>query len=131
MDEIEQRLRAGADACIKSYEAWRSKEKDGAAREALMEAVHELRKVASRLEIEMAVSERNEMAGKPLPIPPHRSSRRPRGPGEPGDDMDDNAVNVDPAQHQEQNQNRNRGPHRLQRRDNNNVGGGGAKRNAE
>lgn len=127
MDEIEQRLRTGADACIKSYEVWRSKEKDSSAREALLEAVHELRKVASRLEIEMAVSERNEMAGKPLPIPPHRSSRRPRGPGEAGDDADDNAGNVDPAQHQEHNQNRNRGPHRLQRRDNN----GGGKRNAE
>lgn len=126
MDEIEQRLRASTDACITSYEAWRSKQKDGAAREALLEAVHELRKVASRLEIEMAVSERNEMAGKPLPIPPHRSSRRPRGPGEGGDDMDDNAGNVDPAQQQEQSQNRSRGPHRLQRRSEN-----APKRNAE
>ncbi len=124
MDEIEQRLRESTDACIKSYESWRAKEKDGNAREALMEAVHELRKVASRLEIEMAVSERNEMAGKPLPIPPHRSSRRPRGEG--NDDADDNAGNVDPQVQEQSQQNRNRGPHRLQRRPDN-----GAKRNAE
>lgn len=122
MDEIEQRLRASTDACIKSYESWRAKEKDGAAREALMEAVHELRKVASRLEIEMAVSERNEMAGKPLPIPPHRSSRRPRNPGEANDDMDDNAGNVDPSSQQNDvARNRaamNRGPRRPEKRNN-------------
>lgn len=99
MDEIEQRLRGSTDACIKSYEAWRAKEKDGATREALQEAVHELRKVASRLEIEMAVSERNEMAGKPLPIPPHRSSRR--RPGGEHEDADDNAGNVDPQAQQD------------------------------
>lgn len=120
MDEIEQRLRAGADACIKSYEAWRAKEKDSAAREALLEAVHELRKVASRLEIEMAVSERNEMAGKPLPIPPHRSSRRPR-PGEGAEEMEDNAGNVDPSQQQQHDVARNRaamnrGPRRPEKR---------------
>ena len=95
MDENEQRIRDSTDACIKSYEAWRTKPKDASVREALQEAVHELRKVASRLEIEMAVSERDEMADKPLPIPPHRSSRRPRGPQ---DDMDDdNTGNVDPS----------------------------------
>lgn len=108
MDEIEQRLRASTDACIKSYESWRAQQKDGAARASLLEAVHELRKVASRLEIEMAVSERNEMAGKPLPIPPHRSSRRPRPNGEGADEADDNAGNVDPAAQQQNDVNRNR-----------------------
>jgi hypothetical protein len=121
MDEIEQRLRESTDACIKSYESWRSKEKDGAAREALQEAVHELRKVASRLEIEMAVSERNEMAGKPLPIPPHRSSRRPRPNGE-HDDGDDNAGNVDPQAPSAADQNRARMQNRPRRPQ---QGGGG------
>lgn len=111
MDEIEQRLRESTDACIKSYEAWRAKEKDGSVRESLHDAVHELRKVASRLEIEMAISERGEMAEKPLPIPPHRSSRRARSDGT-MEDMDDNAGNIDPQAVQ---QNRNRGP-------NNNAG---------
>ena len=81
MDEIEKRLRETADTCLECYKGWRGKEKDSKIREDLQEAVHELRKVASRLEIEMAVSERGEMSEKPLPIPPHRSSHKPRGNG--------------------------------------------------
>lgn len=76
MDEIEQRLRDASEKCIASYMGWRDK-KDGdeGVQEALQEAVHELRKVASRLEIEIAVSERDAMSQRPIPIPPHRSSR--------------------------------------------------------
>jgi hypothetical protein len=44
-----------------------------------MEAVHELRKVAARLEIEMAISERNEVASKPIPIPSHRANKKKDG----------------------------------------------------
>lgn len=118
MDDIEKRLRETTDVCIKSYESWRENKK-GPAHEALREAVHDLRKVASRLEIEMAVSERDDMASKPLPIPPHRASRRPRpnGGGEEGMDMDDNAGNVDPqrmAQQQQQGPRRS-GPPRSRR----------------
>lgn len=91
MDEIEQRLRKAADTCIGSYDAWRKNQKDGSARESLMESVHELRKIAARLEIEIAISERDEMAARPIPIPPHRSAgRRPGGNG----DMDDNIGNM-------------------------------------
>lgn len=80
MDEIEERLKNTADNCIKSYEAWVSKKQDAPLRENLQEAVHELRKVAARLEIEIAVSERKETNQKPLPIPPHRSSQKgPKG----------------------------------------------------
>ncbi len=87
MDEIEQRLRTSSETCIKNYEAWRKDQKNIPAREMLQEAVHELRKVASRLEIEMAVSERDQMSDRPLLIPPHRSSQRPRRPEGAGDDM--------------------------------------------
>jgi hypothetical protein len=79
MDPIEQRLRETSDDCIKAYAAWNSGKKNAESREALMEAVHELRKVAARLEIELAVSERQEVTGRPLPIPPHRSSARRGG----------------------------------------------------
>ncbi|HEY8190808.1 MAG TPA: hypothetical protein VIG74_00180 [Alphaproteobacteria bacterium] len=91
VDEIEKRLSDASEACIKSYAAWRTNPKEGKNREELMEAVHELRKVAARLEIGIAISERDEMAAKPIPIPPHRSSR-PRG----GNDMgpDDNIGNA-------------------------------------
>lgn len=76
MDEIAQRLKTASESCIQCYEAWEGKKKDTAVREALLEAVHDLRKVAARLEIEIAVSERDERASKPLPIPPHRSSQK-------------------------------------------------------
>lgn len=75
MDEIEQRLKDTAEATILAYEVWGKSKKNAEARERLQEAVHELRKVAARLEIEVAVSERDEMTQRPIPVPPHRASR--------------------------------------------------------
>jgi len=75
MDEIEQRLKDTSSECLSAYARWVHDQRDGKAREDLMEAVHELRKVASRLEIELAISEREEMSQKHIPIPPHRASR--------------------------------------------------------
>jgi hypothetical protein len=79
MDEIEKRLRETSDHCFKSYDDWRKDQKNTATRAALQDAVHELRKVASRLEIELAVSDRNEMTQKPIPIPPHRDAKHRGG----------------------------------------------------
>ncbi len=76
MDEIGQRLKECSDACISAYGNWLGAKKDVTALENLQEAVHELRKVSARLEIEMAVSEREEMSQRPIPVPPHRASRR-------------------------------------------------------
>lgn len=76
MDEIEKRLREGSENCYNCYEAWKKSQKDSVARESLQEAIHELRKIASRLEIELAISERDEMAQRPIPIPPHRDAQR-------------------------------------------------------
>lgn len=84
MDDIEKRLKEATDACLKAHGDWSKDKKDSKTREALMEAVHELRKVAARLEIEIAISERDEMASKPIPIPSHRSNKRKQGDG--GDD---------------------------------------------
>ena len=55
MDAIDNRLKETSDTCMKSYEKWAANKQDGDAREALQEAIHELRKVASRLEIELAI----------------------------------------------------------------------------
>lgn len=79
MDKIEERLRETSENCFKAFEAWSKNKKDHEARESLQDSVHELRKVASRLEIEMATSERDEMTAKPIPIPPHRSSSKGGG----------------------------------------------------
>lgn len=97
MDEIETRLREAAENCIKAYESWSKQKKSPAEREKLQEATHELRKVAARLEIEIAVSERDDMTQRPIPIPPHRSSsRRPGGLPDfiQGGNEDDNAGNM-------------------------------------
>ncbi len=76
MDEIGQRLRDSADACVSAYEAWAEAKSDVEIRERLQEAVHELRKISARLEIEMAISEREQITQRPIPVPPHRASRR-------------------------------------------------------
>lgn len=78
-DNIDERLKETSDRCMKAYEDWKTKETDPSKREELREAIHELRKVSSRLEIEMAVSEREEMAQKPIPIPPHRAAKGKHG----------------------------------------------------
>ncbi len=88
MDEIEKRLRESTDACIKSFESWVSASKNLESREALMEAMHEVRKVISRVEIEIAISERDRLGSRPIPIPPHRSQRK--RPGEAADEAEFN-----------------------------------------
>lgn len=89
MDEIEKRLRDVSETCVKTYLAWIGKKRDPETREALQDAIHELRRVSARLEIEIAVSEREEMAARPIPIPPHRSTRKRQG----DDDESDNTGN--------------------------------------
>lgn len=87
MDEIEKRLRESTDACIKGFEAWVKASKSLESREELMEAMHEVRKVVARLEIEIAISERDRLGSRPIPIPPHRSQRKRGG----SEGLDENA----------------------------------------
>lgn len=74
-EEIEKRLKDCSEGCLAAYKEWCGNEKDHSKREALSDALHELRKVCARLEIEMAASERDEQKSAPLPIPPHKASR--------------------------------------------------------
>lgn len=121
MDEIEQRLKETTDACIKSYEAWRGDQKNEDAREDMAEAIHELRKVASRLEIEIAVSEREQMSNRPIAIPPHRSSRKGQSDeGFGGDDDSMGNMMDSPEDNFGNNANANAGS-QQQRRPNNNM----------
>ncbi len=75
MDDSNKRMREMADNCIKAYEEWRKDEKDSDKREQLQDAIHELRKVAARFEIEIAISEKSDRAERPIPIPSHRAAR--------------------------------------------------------
>lgn len=76
MDEIQTRLQETSQNCLKAYTEWEKQKKDRKAQEDLSNAIHELRKVSSRLEIELAVSERDQMKSKPIPIPAHRSNNK-------------------------------------------------------
>ena len=76
MDEIQTRLQETSQNCSEAYGGWVDNKKDKKAQEELHSAIHELRKVSSRLEIELAVSERDQSASKPLPIPAHRSNNK-------------------------------------------------------
>lgn len=78
--DIQDRLKEASQNCIDAFLEWEDKKKDPKAQEGLHAAIHELRKVSSRLEIELAMSERDQLAAKPLPIPPHRSNMK-SGPG--------------------------------------------------
>lgn len=78
MDEIKKRLKDSSENCMKSFEAWDAK-KATSTREDLQESIHDLRKVISRLEIEIAINERDTMSDKPLPIPSHRSNSKSKG----------------------------------------------------
>lgn len=78
-ENVVERLKGATEACVKVYEDWMSKGKDSRLKPELEEAVHELRKVASRIEIEIATSEGGNKSQKPIPIPAHRSARGSKG----------------------------------------------------
>jgi hypothetical protein len=78
MENIKDRLQETVKICVESHDEWVKDAKNTAARQNLEAAVHELRKVTSRIEIEMAISDRSNSSMKPMPIPPHRASR-PKG----------------------------------------------------
>lgn len=75
MDEIQTRLQDTSQNCFKAYAAWVGNKKDVVKQEEMQSAIHELRKVCSRLEIEVALSEREQMTSRPLPIPSHRAAK--------------------------------------------------------
>lgn len=94
MNDTEKRLRENADNCIKNYQAWSGNQKDGKALEALHETIHELRKAVSRLEIEIAINERSEIASRPIPTPVHRSTRPQKEQDSHGNEADDGVGNT-------------------------------------
>ncbi|MCF6296005.1 MAG: hypothetical protein L3J25_10000 [Flavobacteriaceae bacterium] len=90
MEDIQARLEETSQNCLKAYAAWVSQKKDPKAKGELHSSIHELRKVSSRLEIELAISERDSVTSKPLPIPSHRSNSK----GEPGSSILDGGDEV-------------------------------------
>lgn len=83
-NDIQERLKETSQNCLDAYIVWEKNNQDPKGQEVLHAAIHELRKVSSRLEIELAMSERDQLAAKPLPIPSHRSNMK----SDPGSLMD-------------------------------------------
>jgi transposase-like protein len=75
VDATEGRLRETARASLVAYRNWRQTPGEKSI-QTLGDAVHELRRVLARIEIDMAASRRDEQAARPIPIPWHRSARR-------------------------------------------------------
>ncbi len=76
MDDIQTRLEETSKNCLEAHKIWEEKKSDKKAQEELHIAIHELRKVSSRLEIDLAISEREQNVSRPLPIPAHRSANK-------------------------------------------------------
>lgn len=77
VDTTEVRLRDASTQCLSVYRTWRQSPGEGSI-QALNDAVHELRKVLARIEIDMSASRRDEQVTRPIPIPTHRASRYSR-----------------------------------------------------
>ena len=75
---VEQRLQESAAACLSSLSEWKKNLKDDDAKQALLGAVHDLRKVRARLEVDVAMNDRTNTNAKHIPIPEHKSKMEKR-----------------------------------------------------
>lgn len=73
-EPADQRMIAAAQRSAEAYTAWKANPEGGM--QGLTDALHELRKVIARMEIEMSASRKEEHAARPIPIPYHRAQRR-------------------------------------------------------
>lgn len=75
----DERMDAAAKACAEAYRAW--KDQNEGSVQNLGDAIHELRKVIARMEIELSASRKEEQ--RPIPIPTYRlkqpAPQQPRG----------------------------------------------------
>lgn len=91
-EDVKTRLQNTSEACIKAYEAWSKDKKNKEAHQELQDAVHDLRKVSSRIEIEMVSSEGIAGGQKPMPIPQNRNANKSRSQGNDGNKSEKPAV---------------------------------------
>ncbi|MEI6986679.1 MAG: hypothetical protein WCK65_11165 [Rhodospirillaceae bacterium] len=74
VDAVEARLRETARGCLVAYRGWRLASGEASIL-SLNDAVHNLRKVLARIEIDMSANRRDEPSLRPIPIPQHRAAR--------------------------------------------------------
>ncbi len=73
--DVLDRLRDTVTRCVSHYEQWRG---GGDGENDLTNALHELRRVLARIEIELAASHADEGAQRAIPIPLHRAHNKDR-----------------------------------------------------
>ncbi len=69
----DERMDAAAKACAEAYKAWKGQTGGGV--QGLTDALHELRKVIARMEIEISASRKEEL--RPIPFPSYRTNLPP------------------------------------------------------
>ncbi len=74
--DTQTRFETTSKDCYDAYIVWKNAPQDIEARGTLNSCIHELRKVVSRFEIEVAVSERQDSRQKPLAAPAHKNADR-------------------------------------------------------
>lgn len=74
--EALDRLKDLSEHTIATFQAWDKNRAAEDLTEAAQEAVHELRKVAARLEMSLIAAERAGFSQTPIPIPGHRANPR-------------------------------------------------------
>jgi transposase-like protein len=71
----DQRMAEAAQGAAEAYRRWRAGPGE-VPMQSLTDALHELRKVIARMEIEMSATRKDEHAARPIPIPTHRAAQR-------------------------------------------------------
>ncbi len=75
-EKTAERFANRSENFFKAYEAWEKEQLCSEKRDDLRKALHSMRKVLARVEIEMALSESKERAKNPMPIPTHRTQNK-------------------------------------------------------
>lgn len=73
--KTESRFETTFKSCFEAYNAWSEDQLNREKRNGLVEAIHDIRRVIARLEIEIAMSESKERASNPIPIPTHKTKQ--------------------------------------------------------
>ncbi|WP_041785121.1 hypothetical protein [Rhodospirillum centenum] len=73
-EPADTRMATAAQTCAELYRTWKANPAD-AGIQGLDDALHELRRVIARMEIEMSASRREEQ--RPIPIPSYRTNQQP------------------------------------------------------
>lgn len=149
-EKTAERFANRSENFFKAYEAWEQEQLCSEKRDVLRKALHSMRKVLARVEIEMALSESKERAKNPMPIPTHRTKNkkdgtpleisddvkkrikaRKKAEAEEGNDEGDDLPNFLTQEGEGDDKGKSKKPRSSQRRPRNGGGGGSRKKKSD